>query len=1495
MWAGLGYCDGDWKQFSVTKEGSLLSAIVDDWEDMMRGDGQYLLLQVDSLLYLGGVPSELSHPALDSQSHKHGLGGCIRSVLIRDERNSDIFSFVNLFVATLGSARVFLGGCPNTENHYNCRGNDSVLVYTGKNNQATDDTLQPFTEYFYRYVALGAGGWSVGPWQRGRSQGRVPQVVPAPRAVQNLNGFSANVFWTPPTDELMGMIDYYELKAYNLDNPEEAPISTTYLANGNFTGVLYGLTPATRYCVTISACTHFGCTESPQTDSEGGLMSVLTTPDEAPDAVFPPVTVSSPTSLHITWKPPDKPNGIITDYLLYHNGQMVYKGTGEQHNIAGLAVYSTHVLVVSACTSAGCTNSSQVTVVTSQLPPGPLHTPTLTLLDSRTILVEWARPSQVNGVLESYSIFVSADDGPVLVHNSTDLTEEYTLRNLTPGTAYNITVAVSFHLFLFVTIISGVYDCNSFCPFQACTGGGCTLSPPSHAKTEESTPEDIPAPVVTPISPHAFNVSWTPPSTPNGVITSYVLWLDGALILNSSSSERFFVVDGLSPWSRHVLRLQACTAHSCGRGPLTEMHTLEMAPEGPILLELTNHSSRSVRVRWTAPPRPNGNLTYTLYYKSKDDDGIVDRNAVLGSWLTVTDLQPYSNYSFWIRGCNSQGCVQSLPFSITTPPTAPDGLAPAQLVSATSSSLNLSWSVPERSNGPGPLQYGLQMRTSSQTSVLRLLENATDTFTFSVEGLSPYTEYVFRVTVSHLHGQTSGPWTTFQTAEDKPGPVNTPTVQGLYPRSALLTWTTPLEPNGIIVNYTLYLYSTLDTEFDSKPLSKVTSLVPSYSSQATETYFTWSETSKPRLQLTTSYLNTVLSSPTTRPHMSSSSGIPIQNMSERSSTSQGPGLLLSSSASSTTSVHFANSSVIMVTVHGNSTRYTVDGLLPYTSYRLQVEACTFVGCTLSEISPSFRTLPAPAEGVPAPHVYSNTPTSVLLSWGAEERSNGPLERWTIERRVAGTNLISTVVQLSPNLPPLSYLDSSSALSPWTTYQYRLILQNLAGRAAGPWVNVTTRPSRPAGLSPPRVWVLGPESLQVTWSPPLIPNGEIHSYEIRLQDLRIVHDNASDYNITVTELTPFTNYSVTVLACSSGAGTVGGCTESLPTLATTLPTVPQSLAPLTIVPVSESFLAISWQPPQRPNGLNIRYKLLRRKTHQPLGPATIPAQADTTPSSTEDLHHWFHVYSGTKLFYQDKGLSRFTQYQYQLLVYNDVGNSSGDIFTATTMAGIPLHPPSVSAFPINHTAIYINWTQPSLYDLQGEVDSYFIEVRSMRSSEMYTFPANVTSTVISDLWPSTMYSVLLHVSNGPHNTTKAMVNTTTEDGEPEGMPPPEVVPVNSSSVRVLWSPPLRSNGAVTVYNIYVNDQPQASGDNSSGSYLLMDLLPFTVYSVQVSTYKNVLRYITNTQTCSAEADTLLQVEVCTVYACVKSDPTYATTVEDLPVDFKTPNSSVISSR
>lgn len=56
----------------------------------------------------------------------------------------------------------------------------------------------------------------------------------------------------------------------------------------------------------------------------------------------------------------------------------------------------------------------------------------------------WSHPSQINGVLEFYLIFLSHDSAErVLAYNSSEVFEDYTLRNLTPGTLYTITVAVS--------------------------------------------------------------------------------------------------------------------------------------------------------------------------------------------------------------------------------------------------------------------------------------------------------------------------------------------------------------------------------------------------------------------------------------------------------------------------------------------------------------------------------------------------------------------------------------------------------------------------------------------------------------------------------------------------------------------------------------------------------------------------------------------------------------------------------------------------------------------------------------------------------------------------------------------------------------------------------------------------------------------------------------------------------------------------------------------
>lgn len=163
---------------------------------------------------------------------------------------------------------------------------------------------------------------------------------------------------------------------------------------------------------------------------------------------------------------------------------------------------------------------------------------------------------------------------------------------------------------------------------------------------------------------------------------------------------------------------------------------------------------------------------------------------------------------------------------------------------------------------------------------------------------------------------------------------------------------------------------------------------------------------------------------------------------------------------------------------GNGTVHTLSQLAPYQQYTIQVEACTPAGCTLSAESHSIHTPPAPPEDVPAPQLYSDTPTSVLINWAPPLRSNGELDGYTVERRVKGAQEIHTVAAQLPN-KTLTYLDSSAALSPWTTYEYRIVAHTTLGGSNGSeWEKVTTRPSRPAGLQPPHVSLLGPESVQV---------------------------------------------------------------------------------------------------------------------------------------------------------------------------------------------------------------------------------------------------------------------------------------------------------------------------------------------------------------------------------------------------------------------------------
>jgi usherin len=74
-------------------------------------------------------------------------------------------------------------------------------------------------------------------------------------------------------------------------------------------------------------------------------------------------------------------------------------------------------------------------------------------------------------------------------------------------------------------------------------------------------------------------------------------------------------------------------------------------------------------------------------------------------------------------------------------------------------------------------------------------------------------------------------------------------------------------------------------------------------------------------------------------------------------------------------------------------------------------------------------------------------------------------------------------------------------------------------------------SGPGGVQAPVVHIISPTSIEIQWAPPIQPNGRLESYVIALPEPRFDITNTSQRALIVENLTPYTNYSVTVTACS----------------------------------------------------------------------------------------------------------------------------------------------------------------------------------------------------------------------------------------------------------------------------------------------------------------------------------------------------------------------------
>lgn len=97
-----------------------------------------------------------------------------------------------------------------------------------------------------------------------------------------------------------------------------------------------------------------------------------------------------------------------------------------------------------------------------------------------------------------------------------------------------------------------------------------------------------------------------------------------------------------------------------------------------------------------------------------------------------------------------------------------------------------------------------------------------DTFSYTVTGLLPWTQYEFAVRSHNPAGHAHSSWSTVTTKQAPPSGLGPPTVSHLQgrPSELLVSWTPPLEPNGVLQSYRIQRNNvTFSFSFDPTVLS----------------------------------------------------------------------------------------------------------------------------------------------------------------------------------------------------------------------------------------------------------------------------------------------------------------------------------------------------------------------------------------------------------------------------------------------------------------------------------------------------------------------------------------------------------------------------------------------------------------------------------------------------------------------------------------------------
>jgi len=508
-------------------------------------------------------------------------------------------------------------------------GMEEVLLFSESADvySTVDSTVKPGAKYRYLLQAGNVAGASNSSW--------VPVTVPqqTPASVPVITEFnvssSSTIFiaWDNSTADQYRVLIIAELREHDSEWPVNE--STSRL-------IITGLRPYSWYSARLVSCIQGvpnGCRTGPATQR------VRTWEAEPTHQRRPLLTPTGPTSVVVSWQPPQSPNGVIILYRIRRRDRVlsVQSESGILINVVngsirsftndglGLRPFTEYEYSITAVNSVGETSSNWTDVRTLEAAPRGLMAPVVSTVGSYTFFISWQSPLHENGRIIKYEVEYG------------EFSTFYSVLNV--STLY---VSARTHN----TSVSGVKPYTNYSVrVRAVNSAGSVVSRWTSFNTLQASPSDIGQMSVELVTGgRSVILSWRPPVQSNGLILNYIVYSadNGSNTPVYNGLNRLFELVHLQPYTKYSVQLKACTVAGCTRSLWQSFVTSQAPPtiERRPLIKFFNDSS--VLIAWSRPEQTYGDvLAYQLLRRT------VGRTATdYEIVFTVTDISQQSHFTY---------------------------------------------------------------------------------------------------------------------------------------------------------------------------------------------------------------------------------------------------------------------------------------------------------------------------------------------------------------------------------------------------------------------------------------------------------------------------------------------------------------------------------------------------------------------------------------------------------------------------------------------------------------------------------------------------------------------------------------------------------------------------------------------------------------------------------------------------------------------------------